>query len=149
MPSLFPLPPSLFLSCHLLLPPLPPPPSTSSSSSPLLTNSLNLHSTFKALLVFLAVPAIGMLLQSRPLRGALKVLKADFALDRLGCGVLYWYHYTIQSVSQCFAHGFRRGIVFFFFFSLDYVRLLVASLWSRCPLRCAHASAVLLLRCPF
>lgn len=47
------------------------------------------HSTFKALLIFLAVPAIGMLLQSRSLRGALKVLKADFALDRLGCGVLY------------------------------------------------------------
>lgn len=132
--------PSLFLSCHLLLLPLPPPPPDSLT-----------HSTFKALLIFLAVPAIGMLLQSRSLRGALKVLKADFALDRLGCGVLYWYHYTMQSVSQCFAHVFRRGIVFFFFFffSLDYVRLLVASLWSRCPLRCAHASAVLLLRCPF
>lgn len=93
MPSLFPLlsfSHVIFSFYHylLLLLRLPPPPPDSPT-----------HSTFKALLVFLAVPTIGMLLQSRSLRGALKVLKADFALDRLGCGVLYWYHYTIQSVS--------------------------------------------------
>lgn len=51
-------------------------------------------STLKAIFVLLIVSAIGMLLKGRSLCRTLEILEADFAFDRLGCGVLY--HAPIQ-----------------------------------------------------
>lgn len=132
--------------------------SSSSSSSPSPSPSLSYapvvysrsrsrsssQSSFKAILVLLAVPAIGMLLQSRFLRGALEVLEADFAFDRLGCRVLpisymqvSWPYYSHLSLLPTLTLKEGRRL-----------RLSAANPWWKCPLRCAHAFAVLLLRCP-